>query len=58
MTVADVMQGIDYVTKTLKKGDPSKLFVCGGSHGNTRIRLLQTQLIALTITRIGLQVDS
>jgi len=31
--VADVMQGVDYLTKTLKHGDPSKIFVCGGSHG-------------------------
>lgn len=31
--VADVMQAVDYVTGTLKKGDPTKLYVCGGSHG-------------------------
>jgi hypothetical protein len=33
--VADVMQAVDYVTGTLKKGDPTKLYVCGGSHGTS-----------------------
>jgi hypothetical protein len=35
--VADVMQAVDYVTATLKKGDPTKLYA-RGSHGTWRVR--------------------